>query len=127
MTTENPKHQTLFTDIMYKKAVHDIGMVIAERKGLWELRKWRKPAWAKNLTSGEFCSEVTPQKKNITVYIPKGSIKVKDEVLIFVNGKFTKILVTKKHGKTVAFEVLETRMITKITTHKVPKSIKFDA
>lgn len=123
--SENPKHQTIFTDIKYKNAVHDIGMIIAERRGRWELKKWRKPAWAKNLTAGEFCSEISPHKKNITIYIPKGSIQVKDEVLIFVNGKFTKILVTKKHGKTFAFEVLETRMITKITTHKVEKSIKF--
>lgn len=125
MTTENPKHQTIFTDIMFRKAVHDVGMVIAERKGLWELKRYRKPAWAKNLTSGEFCSEVSPQKKNITVYIPAGSIKVDDEVLVFVNGKFTKILVTKNTGKTFAFEVLETRMIAKITTHKVSKSINF--
>ena len=107
---ENQSHQTLFSDILYRRAVHDTGMIIAERKGLWELKRWRRPAWAKNLRSGDFCSEVSPHKKNITVYIPAGSIKVKDKVLIFVNGKFTKILVTKKQGKTFAFDILETRM-----------------
>lgn len=124
---EKQSHQTLFTDIMYRKAVHATGMVIAERKGMWELKRWRRPAWAKNLRSGEFCSEVSPHKKNITIYIPARSIEVKDKVLIFVNGKYTKILVTKKQGKTLAFEVIETRRITKIKTHKVENSINFEA
>ena len=120
-TDELETHQQLFDDIKYRGGVNDTGMILGERKGRWELRRYRKPCWAKNLTSGDYISECSPHKKNLTVYIPSINFVVRDEILIFVNGKYSKILVTKKVRKTYAFQIIETWMKA-VVTRNVPIS-----
>ena len=41
---KNQTHQQLFTDIKYRGAKIDQGLVIAERRNRWDLKRWRNPA-----------------------------------------------------------------------------------
>lgn len=114
----NPKERlSVFQAIRYKNADIDFGIILGERKGRWELKSYRQPTWARNLTTGEYISECSPHKKNLTVYISQNDIKVNDEILIFKDNKYSKILITKKVKKTFGCKLLETWMNVTRTNH----------
>lgn len=106
--TEPKEHLRVLTPIKYRNAVEDYGILLGERVGRWELKSYRKPTWAKNLTSGDYISTTSPHKRDLKVYISIADIEVDDEILVFKDNKYSKILITKKVDKSVGFKLLET-------------------
>jgi len=98
----------VFSAIKYRNAVVDYGIVLGERVGRWELKKTRKPAWARNLSSGDYISETSPHKKDLKVYISSVDVNIADEILVFKNNQYSRILITKKEDKTFGFKLLST-------------------
>ena len=85
-----------FSEIKYKNKVHAIGYVIDSRKYRWCLKRQYEPCWAKN---SHFISELSPQKTNFQVYIPKSEIR-KNMKLTIVNHDEKieyKIINVRKH------------------------------
>ncbi|MBC8551702.1 MAG: hypothetical protein H8D23_18805 [Candidatus Brocadiales bacterium] len=94
-----------FQDVKHGKKVIDTGLILGERKYRWELKKKYKPVWA--ITGSEYISELSPHKRDFTVYIPKGSIKEGDEITICNTGKFIKIKIDNIHSHCMDFTVLK--------------------
>lgn len=105
--TDPKEHLRIVKPILYRRQEVDLGLPLTEVKGRWELKNWRKPCWAKSLTSGNYITELSPHKKNLTVYISFVDIKVGDEILVLKNDKYSKMLITKKVDKTIGFKLLE--------------------
>ena len=124
---EGKEHLRIFKPILYRRAKVDFGIILTEVKGRWELKKYRKPTWAKNLTEDKYISTTSPHKKNLTVFVSMVDVSVGDEILIFKQNKYSKILITKKEDKTFGFRLLETWMNTVTKNHFPKNSYKVEA
>ena len=56
-------------EFTYQGKVVGHGLALGQRRGLWELKKYKKPLWAR-IEGGSFVSKVTSHKKDIDIYIP---------------------------------------------------------
>jgi len=106
--TNDKEHLAIFKPIKYRNAKVDFGIILGERKGRWELKGHRKPTWAQSLVSRNYISETSPHKRDLVIYIPMAEVTVGEEILLFKENKYTKILITKKEDKTFGYKRLET-------------------
>lgn len=62
--------QTFILDpITYNRKEIDRGLILGERPYRWTLKRKYSPCYAK-IVDGEYCSELSPHKRNFKVYIP---------------------------------------------------------
>ena len=94
------------TPINYRGKEIAKGFLLGERRGLWELKRYKKPLWAK--LGEDFVSEVSPQKKDILVYIPASVLiraqKTKKPILISDTGEKRRIQVVQADKFSITFE-----------------------
>jgi len=68
--------------ITYNRKEIDKGIILGERPYRWTLKKKYSPCFAKYV-DGEFCSELSPQKRNFKVYIPKSLLQPGRDIFIY--------------------------------------------
>ena len=65
-----------------KKTVCDAGLVIGTRRFGWELRRNKRPLWAKSDRLGAMVSTMNYRKGNIQLYIPLKDLKAGDVLTV---------------------------------------------
>jgi len=66
--------------IFYRNKQIDSGIVLSRRKYKWTLRRKYSPCYAK--IEREYVSELSPQRRNFAVYIPKTSLSIGSKLKI---------------------------------------------
>lgn len=95
-------------EIKYKNKVINTGLVIGKRKYRWTLKQKYQPCWAKN---GTYISELSPHKKDFTVFIPYRELKKNEGKEIKIGDtNIIKIIKLNEVQKTFCdIEVLEVK------------------
>ena len=68
--------------IKYKRKEIDKGLILGERPYKWTLKRKYNPCYAK-IVDGEYCSELSPHKRNFKVYIPASILQEGSKIHIY--------------------------------------------